>query len=188
MNGVLFMLDAERSGEPIELDRYVPVVLDASRKHDKPAEKRPFNLERELQKSRAAAIEACVALAERFELSDCVQVTIDARFGYFMCELPKRNASKLQVGAWKFLATACDQARASKRALKQILNPELRLAESLVNRRAAEVYETLREFDLFDCGDRLIHALDDTDWAHVVELMGSYRRMRKPLEEHGLNL
>ena len=188
VNGVLFMLDAERTGEPNKLDRYVPVVLDESRNHDKPSEKRPFSPERELQKSRTAAIEACVALAERFELSDCVQVTIDARFGYFMCELPKRSASKLQVGVWKLLATACDQARASKRALKQILKPETRLAESLEERRTTEVYGTLPEFDVLICGDRLIHALDDTAWAHVVELLGAYRRMRTLAEEHGLNL
>ena len=188
INTVLLMLDAERNGEPIELDRLVPVEPEESRKHDEPVEKRPFNLERELQKSRSTAIEACVALADRFELSDCVHVMIDARFGYCMCELPKRNATKLQVGVWKILATACDQARASKRALKQILNPESRLAELLLNGRASDVYDSIPGLDLFDCGDRLLHALDDADWSNVVDLLKTYRRSRKLADEHGLNL
>lgn len=188
INGVRLMLDAERAGEPIELDHYVPVVPDSSRKHDEPAEKRPFNLERELQKSRSTAIEACVALAEQFELSDCVHVMIDARYGYCMCDLPKRNATKLQVGVWKLLATACDQARASKRVLKQILQPNSRLAESLGIGRAIDAYDELPSFDLMDCGERVLHALDDSDWACVVNLLGAYRRMRKLADEHGLNL
>ena len=188
INGVLFMLDAERAGDPIELDQYVPVIPDESRKQDEPAEQRPFNVERELQKARSSAIEACVALAERFELNDCVHVTIDARFGYCMCELPKGNASKTQLGMWKVLATACDQARAPKRVLKQILKPESRLAESLANGRASGVYLTLPAFDLLDCGDRLLHAFDDSDWHHVVDLLGAYRRMRKLADESGLNL
>ena len=188
INGVLFMLDAERTGDPIELDRYVPVVPDESRKHDEPVEKRAFNLERELQKSRANAIEACVALSARFELSDCVNVMIDSRFGYCMCELPKRNATKLQVGIWKVLATACDQGRASKRVLKQILPPESRLSESLTKGRASSAYDTIPGFDLLECGDRLLHALDDSDWAHVVDLLSSYRRLRKLADENGLNL
>ena len=188
INGVRFMLDAERAGEPIELDQYVPVVPDASRKHDEPVETRPFSLDRELQKSRSTAIEACVALAERFELSDCVHVMIDARFGYCMCELPKRNATKMQVGVWKLLATACDQARASKRVLRQILKPDSRLAASIENGRASDAYGTLPGLDLLECGDRLLHALDDTDWRHAVDLLESYRRMRQLADEHGLNL
>ena len=187
-NGVLFMIDAERAGESIDLNQYTQVVPDESRKHDEPAEKRPFNLDREFQKSRSTAIEACVALAEKFELSECVQVTIDARFGYCMSELPKRNANKIQVGVWKLLATACDQARASKRVLKQILKPDSRLAESIENGRASDAYGNLPGLDLFDCGDRLLHVLDDSDWGHVVNLLGSYRRMRKLADEHGLNL
>lgn len=188
INGVLFMLDAERTGEPIELDKFVPVVPDESRKHHEPSEKRPFNLDRELQKLRSIAIEACVALAERFELSDCVHVTIDARFGYCMCELPKRNATKLQVGIWKLLATSCDQVRASKRVLKQILKPESRVASLLERGRATDAYDGIPELDLLDCGDRLLHALDDSEWSQVVSLLDAYRRMRKLADEHGLNL
>lgn len=188
INAVVLMLDAERAGEPIELDRYVPVVPDESRKHDEPAEKRPFNLDREMQKYRSLAIEACVALAERYELSDCVRVTIDARFGYCMCELPKRNAAKVQIGVWKLLATACDQVRAPKRVMKHILNPDSRLAASLGTSRASDAYDALPEFDLFDCGDRLLHVLDDSDWSHVVNLLAAYRRMRKLADEHGLSL
>ena len=188
INTVLLMLDAERSGDPIELDQFVPVVPDESRKHDQPAEKRPFNLDRELQKWRSAAIEACVALAERFDLSDCVHVMIDARFGYCMCELPKRNATKLQVGIWKLLATACDQAKASKRVLKQILRPESRLAEALVSGRASGAYDDLLDIDLLDCGDRLLRALDDSDWRHTIDLLSAYRNMRKLADDHSLNL
>lgn len=188
INGVRFMLDAERSGEPIELDRYVPVVPDESRKHDVPVEKRPFNLEREFQKSRSTAIEACVALADRYELSHCVHVTLEERFGYCMCELPKRSATKIQIGVWKLLATSCDQSRASKRALKQILKPTARLVESLGTGRAGDIYIEMPGFDLFDCGDRLLRALDDSDWGHVVNLLGAYRRIRKLADEHGLNL
>ncbi len=188
INGVLFMLDAERAGEPIELEQYATVVSDESRKDEEPAEKRPFNLDRTLQKSRSSALEACVALAERFELSDCVHVMIDARFGYCMCELPKRNATKVQVGVWKVLATACDQVRASKRVLKQIMNPGSRLAEVIEKGRAIDAYGSLAAFDVLDCGDRLLRALDDSDWNHVVNLLGSYRRMRQLADEHGLNL
>ncbi|MCY4129262.1 MAG: ParB N-terminal domain-containing protein [Gammaproteobacteria bacterium] len=188
INGVRLMLDAERSGEPIELDRFMPVVPDESRKLDEPVEKRPFNLDREIQKARSTAIEACVALAERFELSDCIHVTIEERFGYCMCELPRRNASKTQIGIWKLLATACDQARASKRALKQVMKPTSRLSESLENGRASDAYDVLPAFDLFDCGDRLLHVLDASDWNHVVDLLGAYRRVRKFADEHGLNL
>ena len=188
INAVLFMLDGESTGESIELDRYVPVVPDESRKQDEPSEKRPFNLDRELQKWRSTSIEACVALADRFELSDCVHLMIDARFGYCMCELPKRNATNLQVGVWKLLATACDQVRASKRVLKQILRPESRLAELLVKGRAGDAYDPLPELDILICGDRLLHELDDSDWNHVVALLGAYRRLRKLADEHGLNL
>ena len=188
INGVLFMLDAERAGEPSEVDHYVPVVPDESRKHDEPREERPFNLDRALQKSRSTAIEACVALAERFELNDCVHLMIDERFGYCMCELPKRNATKVQIGVWKLLATACDQARASKRALREFLNPGSRLIESIEKGRASDAYGTLAGFDLLDCGDRLLRAFDDADWRHVMNLLGSYRRMRKLADEHGLNL
>ena len=188
INAVLLMLDAERSGDPIALDSYMPVVPDETRKHDERVEKRPFNLERELQKLRSTAIEACVALADRYELSQCVHVMIDARFGYCMCELPKRNASKLQVGVWKLLATACDQARAPKRVLKQILKPDSRLAEALANGRTSDVYDAMPGLDLFHCGDRLLQALDDSDWTHVVDLLSAYRRMRELADEHGLNL
>ena len=188
MNGVHFMLDAERAGEPIELDQYTTVVSDESRKYEEPAVKRPFNLDRELQKLRSSSIEAGVALAERFELSECVHVMMDARFGYCMCELPKRNATRIQVGIWKVLATACDQVRASKRVLKQILKPGSRLAEAIEKGRASEAYGTLAGLDLLECGDRLLHSLDDSDWSEVVNLLGSYRRMRQLADEHGLNL
>ena len=105
-----------------------------------------------------------------------------------MCELPRRNASKTQIGIWKLLATACDQARASKRALKQVMKPTSRLSESLENGRASDAYDVLPAFDLFDCGDRLLHVLDASDWNHVVDLLGAYRRVRKFADEHGLNL
>ncbi|MCY3859307.1 MAG: ParB N-terminal domain-containing protein [Gammaproteobacteria bacterium] len=188
INAVLLMLDAERTGDPIALDSYVPVVPDETRKHDEPVETRPFNLDRELQKLRSTAVEACVALADRYELSDCVHVMIDARFGYCMCELPKRNATKFQVGVWKVLATACDQTRASKRVLKQILKPESRLAQTLENALARNAYDAVRDLDLIDCGDRLLHAIEDADWHLLVDLLGAYRRMRRLADEHGLNL
>ena len=92
------MLDADRTGESIKLDQFTTVVSDESRKHEEPTERRSFNLDRELQKSRATAIEVCVELAERFELRKCVHVMMVVRIGYCICELPKRNASEIQVG------------------------------------------------------------------------------------------
>ena len=188
INAVLLMLDAERTGDPIALDSYIPVVPDETRKHDESVESRPFNLDRELHKLRSTIVEACVALADRHELSDCVYVMIDARFGYCMREVPKRNATKLQVGVWKVLATACDQTRASKRVLKQIVKPESRLAALLVNGPVRDAYDDAPGLDLFDCGDRLLKALDDADWILIVNLLGAYRHLRKLADDHGLNL
>ena len=188
INAVVLMLDAERSGDPIAVDSHIPVPPAETRKTDETVEKRPFNLDRELQKLRSSAIEACVALSDRYDLSDCVHMMIDKRFGYCMCELPKRNATKAQFGVWKLLATACDQTRASKRVLKQILKPESRLADAIVKGPTSSAYDSIPGLDLFSCGDRLLHALDDSDWTHAVNLLSAYRRLRKIADEHGLNL
>ena len=127
INGVRFMLDAERAGDPIELDQYVPVVPDDSRKHDEPTETRPFSLDRELQKSRSTAIEACVALAERFELSDCVHVMIDARF--WLLHVRTTEAQRDQDASWGVEIT-CHRLRSSTRI-------EARVATDLETRLAS---------------------------------------------------
>lgn len=186
-NAVQLMLDAERAGESIEVGQFAPVVTDASRKHDEPAIKREFNLERELQKHRTNCVEACVALAERFELSDCVEITLDARFGYYMSELPKRNAPKTQIGMWKLLGAACDQSRAPKRLLMKLLNHDSRLAMALKTGKPADIYGELPALDVLECGNRLLQRLDDDDWDRLVALFSGYRRLRKLEEEHALN-
>ena len=188
INAVRLMLEAERAGEPFELEQYEPVEVDDSRKHDEAVEKRAFNLDRELQRHRNIAVEACVALADRYLLSECIHVTLDLRFGYFISELPKRNATKTQLGVWKLLATACDQTRAPKRVLSRILKAESRFSNALKKERLSQIYTQLPNVDLFDIGDRLLHLLDDTDWKHVINLLAAYRRLRKLANEHALNL
>ncbi|MYD44470.1 MAG: hypothetical protein F4W90_11350 [Gammaproteobacteria bacterium] len=186
-HAVQLLLDAERSGDAIELEAFEIVESDVSRKLEEEAQKRPFNLEREVQKNRATAVEACVALAEKYELSDCVEVTLDARFGYFMSELPKRNAQRVQTGMWKLLGTACDQARATKRVLKRLLDPNSRLSAALETSKPSELYTQLASFELFECGDRLFRMLEEDDWKRAVKLIGAYRHLRQLEDVHALN-
>lgn len=188
INAVRLMLEAERAGEPIELDRLVPVMSAEPRKVEKRAEKRPFNLERELQKHRATHIEGCVELAERYELSEHLTITINERFGYFMCELPKRNASKSQSSVWKLLATTCDQVRASKRILRKLLHTESRYWKALETNRPIAVLADHNPLDLAICGDRLLRLFDDLEWDIVINLLSSYRQLRKLADEHAVNL
>lgn len=188
INAVRLMLEAERAGEPIELERLEPVTPADMRKVENPVEKRPFNLERELQKLRTAHIEGCVELADSFELSEYVTVTIDERFGYFMCELPKRNAGRPQTAVWKLLATACDQVRASKRILRKLLEPGSRYLKALETNRPIEVLTDQSPLDLVTCGDRLLRTFDDSDWDLAIKLLSSYRQLRKLSDEHAVNL
>ena len=187
-NTVQLMIDSERAGESLLLGPVDPIVVDTTRKTDEPSEPRELNIDRSLQRLRSKSVEACVALSEAFGLSEYVDITLDKGLGYFMCEIPSKNATLLQRAVWKFLATACDQCRAPKRVLLRLLNPASNYAKKLQHTRPKAVYAELPPLDVFDLGNRLLCTLDDTAWQNLMGLLSSYRSMKKLADEHSIEL
>ena len=189
-NAVLLMLDADRVGDEIGVTQFTPLEIDDTRKRVGDAtQHRPFNLDKRIRSLQKKLANSAIVLAEALRISDCIQVTPDERFGYFMKELPLGSASKKRVAGWKLLAMACEQSRISKRNLMKQLSDGSRLTDEIeVAGSCSQVYAKIAESDLLDIGQTLIKHLDNHAWKHLLTLLDEYRQLRNLISENNLNL
>ena len=189
INTVRMLLESERAGSMRMLETIAPIEVDETRKTENDeVEPREADPRREMQRLRSRMVASCASIAAIHELSECVRQTPDERFGYFMCELPRRNAPAIQRAVWKLLATACDQGRATKRTLLRILDEHSVYAVRLANARPKDVYGEMASMDLFDLGERLLAVLDEVSWNHATNLLSSYRSLKELAGRLELNL
>ena len=173
------MFSEEQSGR--RLPDVVPAIPQSEANHEqaaKPIRDEETNAKIELRRLRKKSLKNARKFAETANLGDLIKSVGDSLFGYIVSDLPPDDRSKFALTVWLTLLACCEQTRATKSLLRQLLPTDSRLVRALSEERFSSLIDRIGLCRLAECGERLFSLLDDDGWLAFMNLVSTYRSIR----------